>query len=461
MKHNSILYKLSIFSIAILAFTSCDSVIDKDPVLQTTDTNVFSSKDKIESNLLGIYSDVKNFLAYKGYAYSDIRGDDVYSLSNNVYNCYSVYEMAIGESTEDNTNAWSSLYRAINETNTFLVNLDKHKDIAGASYDQYVAEAKFLRALSYYQLNSLYSDPYSINNAAKSVPLRLQSEGSTANDNLKRSTNAEVLSQILNDISDSNISNLKNGGNSYNGETRATEGAAHVLRQRVYMELGDWTNAIKEGEAVSGYSLTQNVSDIFHNNINTETIFAFPMADTNKGANQTAMASYYASGNVFVLDDKYGFLADKAYSLPKDKRVSDLIGKIGSNYILKKYYDLSNYLDWIQVFRYAEVELNLAESYYNNKQEDKARQYLKNVRRRSVAAIDDIIDVDKLSGTDLLKAIYFERRAELVGEAVRSIDIHRRGETYYKRNGTFTPTTNGYTWPIPSSETVINKLIND
>ena len=158
------------------------------------------------------------------------------------------------------------------------------------------------------------------------------------------------------------------------------------------------------------------------------------------------MASYYASGNVFVLDDKYGFLADKAYSLPKDKRVSDLIGKIGSNYILKKYYDLSNYLDWIQVFRYAEVELNLAESYYNNKQEDKARQYLKNVRRRSVAAIDDIIDVDKLSGTDLLKAIYFERRAELVGEAVRSIDIHRRGETYYKRNGTFTPTTNGYTW---------------
>jgi hypothetical protein len=39
--------------------------------------------------------------------------------------------------------------------------------------------------------------------------------------------------------------------------------------------------------------------------------------------------------------------------------------------------------------------LNLAESYYNNKQEDKARQYLKNVRRRSVAAIDDIIDVLK------------------------------------------------------------------
>ena len=99
--------------------------------------------------------------------------------------------------------------------------------------------------------------------------------------------------------------------------------------------------------------------------------------------------------------------------------------------------------------------------YYNNKQEDKARQYLKNVRRRSVATNDDIIDVDTLSGTNLLKAIYYERRAELVGEAVRSIDIHRRGETYYKRNGTFTPTTNGYTWPIPSSETVINKLIND
>jgi hypothetical protein len=48
-----------------------------------------------------------------------------------------------------------------------------------------------------------------------------------------------------------------------------------------------------------------------------------------------------------------------------------------------------------------------------------------------------------------------------VGEGLRSIDIHRRAQTYVKRNGTFTVNSNGYIWPIPTSERSANHLISD
>ncbi len=458
MKRFYIIVQLVLTGILI---SSCESMLDKDPVLETTKSNIFSSPEKIKSNLLGIYSDAKGYLAYKGRAYADVRGEDIASLSSNVYECYTVYEMAVGLTTTDNSDTWSKLYAVINEVNTFLENLDAAKAIAGDSYNQYVAEAKFLRALSYYYLNTLYATAYNSDPNAKSVPLRLRAESSTKDNNLARATVSEVFAQILNDLSDDNINMLPNAGNTYSGVTRASQAAARVLKQRVYMEEKDWVNAIKQGEAISGYTLQNSVTSVFKNNVNSEVIFTFPMADTNKGGDQTALAYYYSTGNIFVLDDVSGYLAKPAYALSGDTRISDLVGKVNSKYILKKYTDSKNYLDWVPLFRYAEVKLNLAESYYNNNQPDKAREALKDVRRRSIPVDIDPLDIDNLSGSTLRDAIYNERRAEFVGEGIRSIDIHRRGEDFVKRNGTFTPSTNGYIWPIPTSERTVNNLIED
>lgn len=459
MKRLNHIYIVAIASLPL--FSACDSVLDKEPELSTTESTIFSDKSKIESNLLGIYSDVKEHLAYKGRAYQDIRGNDVADLTQNVNECYSVYEMAIGVTSEDNSNTWSQLYTAINEANTFLEDLDAAKDIVGSDYNQYVAEAKFLRALSYYTLNVLYANPYKLNPQALSVPLRLKAERSTQSNDLARSTISEVIDQILDDLSDANIAALPSGGNSYDGITRASQAAAHVLRQRIYLEQEEWGKAISEGDAISGYSLENSVADVFTNFINSEVIFSFPMADTNKGTTQYAQAYYYATGNIFILDNSYGFLSLDNYSLAQDTRVSDLIVEKDGKYLLNKYPDSQNYLDWVPLFRYAEVLLNQAESYANLGQETKARQALKQVRSRSIAVGNDPLDIDALSGNQLLEAIYNERRAEFVGEGLRSIDIHRRAQDYVKRNGTFSVGGNGYIWPIPTSERSANHLIVD
>lgn len=456
------------FILSLITLNSCsNSVLDQDPIIGTTDKAIFSSKAKIESNLLGVYTKAKEILALRGHAFIEAAGDDFINLSVNTNEAYASYEMAVGLGTLDNSDFWTGAYSAINNANTFLKNLENSKDVAGNDYNKYVAEAKFIRALCYYYLNNLYAQPYLLNNEAKSVPLRLAAESTTANNNLARASISEVYAQILTDLSDENLNVLPNTRNDYTSVTRATQSAVRMLRMRCYMEQSLWTKAITEGQAITGYTLLDNIATVFTAPyISNEVIFSFPMSDTNKGSAQSAFSYFTYDGSRFVIDVKSGIYSNDLYTSVADQRVNKLIAKAGTQTISIKFADAQNYLNWIPVFRYAETKLNLAECYYNIGQENLAKSHLTDVRRRSLSQADDLLQIDSLTGKALVQAIDNERRTEFIGEAVRSLDIHRRGETYYKQKNTaqaitVTPTTNGYIWPIPTIERLINKLIVD
>ena len=464
MNYNKI---LAIGFIGLALFSSCADDLDKEPKLNLTDKEIFADSQHIESNLLGIYGSAKSIIGLRFFNFNVARGDEFINQSVNANEAIASYEMTVGQTTSDNTETWTKLYQTINNANTFLEKINDAKEIAGDNYGKWVAEAKFVRALSYYYLNSLYAQPYLLNKDAKSVPLRLKSEDNTGNNNLKRSTVAEIDAQILEDLSDENINNLPAAAGTYDAVTRATQGAAHVLRQRIYMEQGQWDKAIEEGLAVKGYSLEGDISNLFKSPfITNETIFSFPMSETNRGSRQSAPAYYFYDGTRFVIDYTSGILSKAGYSITNDARVKELTGKVGTQPISTKFKDSQNYLDWTPVFRYAEVLLNLAESYYQNGDEPSARKYLNEVRRRSVKESDDVIDISSLTREALKTAIYNERRAEFIGEGIRSLDIHRRGEDFIKQGGTvkeihITPAINGYIWPIPTIESSANKLIEE
>jgi hypothetical protein len=453
----------------VLLFGSCDSELDKAPSLSLSGDDIYGSQSRIEGLILGNYSLMKNSgsIGNKTYAIVENIGDDMINISGNVLNeCLESYEMSVGQNSGDNSSTWSNAYKIINNINTALVNLDSHADAAGDKYELFKQELKFQRALLYFYLNFLYSQPYSINPNALSVPLRLQAESSLDNENLARSTNADVYARILEDTEKYDA--LPSTGGNYDNITRAGQAAVRTLRQRVFMAMGDWKNAIKEGEAITGYSLAPDATGPFQSSSACpESIFSFPQSSTDYGGGHQQSVSYFlGNGKSLVLDRTSGIHSSlyPNYNLDADERVSQLVYKLGQ-YIIK-YTDDTYYMDWVIIFRYAEVKLNLAESYYNDGQEAAARQELSDVRRRSISEADDPIDTGSLSGDALKQAIYLERRAEFVGEAIRAIDIKRRGENFVKQKGTpsektITPATEGYTWPVPASERTNNSLIVD
>lgn len=464
MKKNKI-FTIGLLSLAL--FASCADSLDKEPPLDLTNKEIFADTQHIESNLLGLYGSAKSIIGLRLFDFNVARGDEFINQSVNNNEAISSYEMTVGQTSADNTETWTQLYQTINNVNTFLEGINEAKAVAGSNYDKWVAEAKFIRALSYYYLNDLYAQPYLLNKDAKSVPLRLKSENTTGNNDLRRSTVSEIYGQIEDDLSDANIANLPSSTNSYDAVTRASQGAAHVLRQRIYMEQGLWDKAITEGLAIEGYNLESDIANLFASPyITNETIFSFPMSETNRGSRQSAPAYYFYDGTRFVIDFTSGIQSKAAYSLSSDARIAKLTSKVGTQPISTKFKDSQNYLDWTPVFRYAEVLLNLAESYYQNGDEPSARKYLSQVRHRSIKEADDVLDINSLSGEALKEAIYNERRAEFIGEGIRSLDIHRRGEDFVKQGGTvkeirISPSTNGYIWPIPTIERSANKLIDD
>lgn len=457
--------KFIIFTVisGMLAMVGCkDSFLDQEPPLSMGEQDIYSSPKRIEATLRGLYAAIKNtgsksLFGGKTYLVFDNRGDDIANISNNLVTLFDTYNMKVGDTYAENEDTWTYAYLAINKVNVFLEGIEDAKDIIPESYEQYKAEAKFVRALTYYYLNNLYSQPYVLDPNAKSVPLRLTAEKSAANNNMPRSTVKEVYEQILKDLED--ISALPTQNQSTETVTRATQSAANMLKMRVYMAMGDWQNAINAGNAVKGYELTKDAKAPFSAPYTTiENIFSLPMDATNIPNTQQALGEYYHNGEIMILDATHGITSKANYSLANDKRIEAFKGE-ENKYL--KFIDAKDKLDWVPIFRYAETLLNLAECHFNLNNMTEAKTYLKQVRARSVEATTDPLNIDGLSDNDLKEAIYNEKRLETLGEGIRGIDILRRGEVYSKA-GTITVSPNdpGYIWPIPQSEKLINGDVN-
>ncbi|MBR4809453.1 MAG: RagB/SusD family nutrient uptake outer membrane protein [Bacteroidales bacterium] len=467
------IFKLLAILTAAVTLGSCsEEFIEKDKPFSMTEKVIFTNADYIQSALLGCYDVFKStnptFMGGLAYIVFDCRGEDIVNTSNPV-TMQDTYEMRVLGTSTENGRIWNYAYGTINTCNIFIENLENYKsaEVIGAELcAQYTAEAKFIRAYCYYVLANLYSQPYCISPEALAVPLRLTALTSSGNNDCPAATIKAVYEQIL---ADCIPEALPNAPMTRDGVTRASAGAAHMLRMRIYMAMKDWDKAIAEGKAVTGYSLDPDVKNLYGQDTykSPEMIFALPMSTQDNPNTQMSCAEYFAKeSSVSWLNTENGILSEADYSLAADKRISDLISTPdGSGYYYSlKFVDKAQKLDWIPVMRYAETLLNLAECYANKADgAASAKAALKEVRSRAIPT-GDTISVDALSGGNLTTAVLKERRLEFICEGLRGVDIIRRGESFVKKVGAtvdlnVTPSSTNYIWPVPDSEKKYNKTL--
>ncbi len=466
--------KLLAILTAVVSLGSCKKeFIDLDKPYSMTESVIFADADYIKSALLGCYDAFKStnpsFMGGLAYIVFDCRGEDIVNVSNPV-TMQDTYEMRVLSTTQENGRIWNYAYWTINTCNIFIDNIEKYncKEVIGEELaNQYVAEAKFIRAYCYYVLANLYSLPYKVNPDALAVPLRLTALTSAGNNDCPAASIKDVYAQILKDcLPDA----LPSAPGTRDGVTRANAAAAHMLKMRVYMAMEKWDEAITEGNAVTGYSLAPDVTKIYGPDTFEcpELIFALPMTiqPGDQPNTQMSCAEYYSiDASVSWLNTESGILSDPYYSQAADQRISALItGPDSNGYVYsKKFQDKAQKLDWVPLMRYAETLLNLAECYTHDASgATNAKNALKEVRSRSISS-GDALDVDALTGGNLTTAIYNERRLEFICEGIRGIDIIRRGENFKKSFGTLnvdiSSSQNNYYWPIPEAEVSYNKTL--
>jgi len=155
---------------------------------------------------------------------------------------------------------YTALYKSILSANNVIEN---------STNPTHVGEAKFLRALSYFKLVTVFGD----------VPVNLSAAPSTSDTSIlaRQSVSSVYSTVIIPDLQDA-ISALEVEIN--NG--RASRLAAQALLGKAYVYQGDYASAesqlaaVVNGASAAGISLQANFADVFGgaNDLNSEIIFA-------------------------------------------------------------------------------------------------------------------------------------------------------------------------------------------
>jgi hypothetical protein len=484
----------AILSAAFLSLgtLSCNNnLLSPKPQTQFSDQVVFSTPDRIALQVNSLYSFVKsgNFLGGRMQIYGDIRANDFINRTSNGVTGLSVWNHTETEQSQNDViNAWSYGYGAINQINVFLAGLDANatKFVAptfpstfAATALNYQAEARLLRALSYYSLLQLYARPYIEGAGTKpGLPLRLRPETGSDDNNLARSTVAEVYTQILSDLNfaEQNLPLTYSSGTL--NVTRAHRNTAIALKTRVYLSMGQYANVITEANklvpAAAPYVAPSGVPNALNPSVaavfaapqeTTESILSFPFTSQDAPGTQNQLAYYYLPSSLggngeYGLNTAAGSIVANPGWDAADARRTNFVVKVGTESFLKKYPTGTPYTDKAPVIRYAEVLLNLAEARVRstNSVDAQGLALLNAVRTRSLptGAYPTFSSVSAM--TD---AIVLERRIEFLGEGLRNNDLMRLDATIPGKGsvGAVDPTNTLYVWPIPSTELATNQLM--
>jgi len=486
MKHN----KIVILSLVLLvSAASCRrDMLKPQPQTSVADISAFSSPARVQEQVLSLYGALKNGNFYGGRYIidGDIKADNFINELSNLVTGSDVWNENPTNSATAVVGLWQYAYLSINNANLFIDGMDSigASVVGAATSAQYIAEAKLVRALSYYSLLQYYALPYANGNGSHlGVPLRLNGIKTAGQSNLARSTVADVYAQILKDLNDAEINLPAKYSSATNNTTRAHTNTAIALKTRVYLSMGNWDSVIACANRIVSasapftsatgvsFALQTDITKVFTGYNTSESILSLPMSSTtgdNPGT-QNQLAYYFSptSKNGGVGNGEYslnakGVIADAAWKTTDARRKFIIVG--GGKSWLTKYSAPSPYTDWAPVMRYSEVLLNLAEARVRSTSsvDAQAVALLNAVRGRSDATTS--WTTGSFATPDALIAqILEERNIEFLGEGLRNNDLMRLQLTVPAKGSAPAkgPNDVGYIWPISATELALNSLCTD
>lgn len=251
-----IIIYLATMLFAAATFTGCYD-LETYPGDKVNEGTFYKTGDHAHQGLMGIYGMLRLNEAY-GYQFCfDHLGDIAYG-----YNYYMMFLATYTDRDGTIQAHWQTFYDGIHRVNTFIRSVKgMHGIITDEQIDEYVAEAKFLRAMFYFSLTDLFGGvPY-------------YDESTNVNEefmNLKqpRSSLEEIRAHILEDLDEAiKFLPVEHAASEYG---RATKGAAYALRGKVHLYDKEWQSAINDFEEIVynksnnyGYALDDDYARVF------------------------------------------------------------------------------------------------------------------------------------------------------------------------------------------------------
>ncbi len=437
--------KILILIFAAVVATSCTSYFDDPPTYALAEEEI--TRDSYSILRIGLYDGIQN-----GWNLFWLTEDN--SADNLIYRTsyWQHGEVDDNKITLSNTfmnDDWIYIYKAIVACNKFIKALnqeaDKTSSISGITINQYLADARAIRAYAYYKGITLWGNmPYVDENTTID-------EART----ISRTPVAQIIPKMIDDLKFAQA----------NGRPYATTGpeymsqeAATALLARVYLYNDDQANAKIEAEKVissTDVAITNDYMGIWRASNDKELIFYVIGSSTDQNSHGFYLRSVPNNGR-FELPVDGALVADFALE-PGDTRrtvieASNLTSPYG--YQCVKYNNGDNSDIW-PVIRVAEMYLISAE----------ANGYPAGLTRlnelRAMRGLANLTTATITTETKFYEALMRERRLELCFEGHRFTDLRRMCKKYNLNITQYLPNISGINdtnllYPIPHEQRLLN-----
>lgn len=427
-----LLYSLSAL-LLLLAPTSCNTWLDLRPQDGITKDEFWRSKEQVQAAVTGCYAAMLNGVPETLFIWGELRADMVTSSFLTRPEETDVINVNILPS--NNITNWRTIYQVINYCNTVIefapAVVDNDKTFTQEALNGYVAEVKTIRALMYFYLARTFGD----------VPLKLDA---TASDNqitpIPKSTQAEVLAQIVKDLKEAEPFAPLTYGNVATDKGRITRYAVNALQADVALWMEKYEDALVACDKIvssSRFGLIQGSA--FHN-------LVFVQGNSNEGIFELQFDRQRINGfyGMFVAPRRFvasPYVMDQIYTQDflddtrKDLR-GDEVAVRATDGLIWKYSSLNgttlrvineSYAHWI-VYRYADVLLMKAEALAMLKRGQEALTIVETIRARARALDATLKTPDVADGNAIMDYILEERARELAFEGKRWYDVLRHAK---------------------------------
>ncbi|MDN3663872.1 RagB/SusD family nutrient uptake outer membrane protein [Algibacter miyuki] len=411
--------------LACLAVSCSEQILEKDPVSSFSGQGFYQTSSDAQAGVYGIYDALQSTFRINFSYWGEGRADAV---NTN----HSGDPLALQQNTlslDISSASWNNIYETISRANYAIKYIPDVFEGESEYSLQLIAQARALRAISYFYAVRVWGD----------VPLITEPYESVDQQFFISKTDQElVLDQIVEDF----IFASENCRDNFSGDnTRIllTKGAANAFLTQVYMWRKEYANAIESAEKVIDnglYSLVpmNDWSKIFTSGYSNESIFEVGYNDIQTNALRVLYA-IGADSDYFPSESFRGTFEDN--DLRKDliwdtteenpRKIWKFFGKGFSD----ESADPS--ANNIVLVRLADIMLLKAEAHNKLNDTTEALNLLNTIRVRAGVPELTLADANSLYG-DLESAILHERLIELSFEGHRWFDLVRTGKAISTMN---------------------------
>lgn len=225
---------LIIIFLVLFAHQACDNILVEEPTSFIGPANFYQNAEDAEAALSGAYSQITQG-SFNGYIASYKLMRMLEKPSPEVGVGTNTPEFVFDEWTWTSGTGergvlpqyYESAYRGINSANAVISNVPEIENMSPELRTRFVAEARFLRALHYYQLVGVFGG----------VPLVQEETASLADIQKARASEAEVYEFLISDLEQAvqDLPLVSEYGNEWG---RASKGAAQTLLAKFYLQRG-------------------------------------------------------------------------------------------------------------------------------------------------------------------------------------------------------------------------------